>query len=53
MVEKDRLVGVKTIAEHLDLSNGTVRTILHDDLGLAKRSAGWVLNQGRQQYSRK
>ncbi len=39
MVEEDRRVQIKDIAEKLDISVGSVNKILHDDLKFSKSAA--------------
>ena len=41
-VESDRRTTIEELAAEFDLSVGTVHTILHEDLGLSKKSARWV-----------
>ena len=42
MVEEDRCMMVKEIAEAFDIGIATVDRVLHDDLGLSKKSERWV-----------
>ncbi len=44
-VEEDQRVSLEDICSRFELSNGTVQNILHQDLGLVKRSARWVPKQ--------
>ena len=41
-VEPDRRMTIEKLAAEFDMSVGTVHKILHEDLGLSKKSAGWV-----------
>ena len=41
-VEKDGRVTIRKLAEGHGVSNDTIHKILHDDLGLSKKSARWV-----------
>ena len=41
-VEKDGRVTIRKLAESHGVSNDTIHKILHDDLGLSKKSARWV-----------
>ena len=41
-VEQDRRVGIEYLAEANGVSYGTIYNILHDNLGLEKKSARWV-----------
>ena len=43
LVYSDRRVKVEEIANALDISHGSVSTILHDRLGMRKLAARWVL----------
>ena len=40
----DRRIKVEEIAQALDISHGSVSTILHDRLGMRKLTARWVPN---------
>ena len=42
-IEEDRRVDVAQLASVFDVSTGTFFNIIHDDLGLVKKSARWVL----------
>ncbi len=42
MVEENRRVQIKEIAEKLDISVGSIHKILHNDLKFSKRAARWV-----------
>ena len=41
-IDKDRRVGIQTIADKFHIGYQTASMILHDDLGLSKLSARWV-----------
>ena len=41
-VQKDARVSVRELAQAQQLSTSTIFAILHDDLGLVKKSARWV-----------
>jgi len=41
-IEEDRRVDVAHLASVFEVSTGTIFNILHDDLGLVKKSARWV-----------
>ena len=41
-MEKDGRVTIRKLAESHGVSNDTIHKILHDDLGLSKKSARWV-----------
>ena len=41
-IEEDRRVDVAQLASVFDVSTGTIFNIIHDDLGLVKKSARWV-----------
>jgi hypothetical protein len=41
-IEDDRRVRVKSLAKAFDVSAGTIFNIIHEDLGLVKKSARWV-----------
>jgi histone-lysine N-methyltransferase SETMAR len=42
LIDEDQRITVIQVAESLDISCGTVHSILHEDLGLSKLSARWV-----------
>ena len=42
LVHSDRRIQVEEIAQALDISHGSVSTILHDPLGMRKLTARWV-----------
>ena len=42
LVHSDRRIQVEEIAQALDISHGSVSTILHDRLGMRKLTARWV-----------
>ena len=42
LVYSDRRIKVEEIAQALGISHGTISTILHDRLGMRKRTARWV-----------
>jgi hypothetical protein len=41
-IEEDRQLSIKALATAHGKSGSTIRTMLHDDLGLEKKSARWV-----------
>ncbi len=41
-IEQDRRVTVQELKEHFSCSRGTIQNVLHNDLGLVKKSARWV-----------
>ena len=43
VIEEDQRITVNQIATSLDISYGLANSILHDNLGLSKLSARWVL----------
>ena len=42
LVYSDKRIQVEEIAQALDISHGSVSTILHDRLGMRKLTARWV-----------
>ena len=42
LVYSDKRIQVEETAQSLDISHGSVSTILHDCLGMRKLTAGWV-----------
>jgi hypothetical protein len=41
-IEEDCRVHVQSLAKAFDIAAGTILKIIHDNLGLAKKSAKWV-----------
>ncbi len=41
-IEEDRRLSIKALATAHGKSGSTIRAMLHDDLGLEKKSARWV-----------
>ncbi len=46
-IKDDRQVTMEDISQEFQVSDGTVRNILHDNLGLVKKAAQWVLKMLR------
>ena len=42
LIENDRRLTIKQISKKMNISRGTVHTILHEEMGLSKLSARWV-----------
>ena len=49
VVEVDRRISVGKLASMFEVSKSIIHAVLHDDLGLSKKSARWVpkLNQAQ------